>query len=62
MIYFDLATKKEITLEYAIEYVRNYAKITKYSYQRLFDTIKYQIKGIDTKTLLYKALYEKEEK
>lgn len=61
MIYLVGATIKEISKEYAISYVKNYAMITKYSYDRLYNTLKYQIKGIDTKQLLYEALYKKED-
>ncbi len=46
------ATNKELTLEQAIDYVKSYKQITKFNYDRLYRTFKYQIKGIETAKLL----------
>lgn len=51
-IILDLASPKEMSLEEAITYVQEYKRITKYNYERLYRTFKYQIKGIETKELL----------
>ena len=51
-IVLDLAKPEEMTLEKAITYVQEYKRITKYNYERMYRTMKYQIKGIDTKELL----------
>ena len=51
-IILDMASPKEMSLEEAITYVQEYKRITKYNYERLYRTFKYQIKGIETKELL----------
>lgn len=54
-IYLDLSKKEELTLEQAVEYVKGYHQVTKYNYERMFRTMKYQIKGIETAKLLRMA-------
>ena len=51
-VVLDLAKPEELTLEQAIQYVKSYAQVTKFNYERLCRTFKYQIKGIDTAELL----------
>lgn len=51
-VLLDLAKQEWLTIEQAVAYVKGYAQITKFNYERLYRTFTYQIKGIDTAKLL----------
>ena len=51
-VLLDLAKQEWLTIEQAAAYVKGYAQITKFNYERLYRTFTYQIKGIDTAKLL----------